>query len=269
MYTLKQWDSVCCQLSKNHNNFIKAESLHENDMEMFTLLKHDVECKSYNALEVARVEAKYGIVSTFFIHSYFLYNESDIENFKDILALGHEIGYHYDVLDLNGGDWNLAKKQFQDDILLFKEKLNVNVRSICPHGNPTIKRNGWNSNKDFFKSEEIQGLYPLLIDVVNDFDKIENGVYISDAGYQLNLISDIKYNDSYQSLDQLISIESMISLKNNKLISVHPHRIEGTVITLLLRKSTFFIFRFIYKKLSKSNALKQLLSPLFKLAKRF
>ena len=30
------------------------------------------------------------------------------------------------------------------------------IKTICPHGNPLLERNGWSSNKDFLRSSEIR-----------------------------------------------------------------------------------------------------------------
>ena len=71
--------------------------------------------------------------------------------------MGHEITYHYDVLDSNRGNFKLAIEAFSNDIKRFK-KYGFDVQTVCPHGNPVMIRDGWESNKDFFREQKVQKL---------------------------------------------------------------------------------------------------------------
>jgi peptidoglycan/xylan/chitin deacetylase (PgdA/CDA1 family) len=69
--------------------------------ERFILWRHDVDFSMHAALRLARIEAEEGVKATYFIniHSEF-YNafERDVsDRVRDIIALGHELGVHFDA----------------------------------------------------------------------------------------------------------------------------------------------------------------------------
>ena len=65
------------------------------------------------------------------------------------------------------------------------------VSTVCPHGNPIINRDGWSSNKDFFRDTDISKMFPDILDIVVHLPSRlgNNYVYISDAGYSWKIIS--------------------------------------------------------------------------------
>lgn len=67
----------------------------------FLLVRHDVDFSLNIALEIAKIEAELGIKSTFFLnpHSdfYNLLEQSQSEIVKQIMALGHDLGLHFDA----------------------------------------------------------------------------------------------------------------------------------------------------------------------------
>lgn len=62
----------------------------------FILLRHDVEAKYENALQMARIQHSRGIRGTYYFRIYGKNGHSAV--IREIAALGHEIGYHYDDL---------------------------------------------------------------------------------------------------------------------------------------------------------------------------
>jgi predicted ATP-grasp superfamily ATP-dependent carboligase len=107
------------------------------------ILRHDVDKKPKQALEMAEIEAEYNINSTF----YFRMNDEVFEPsiIKQIVDLGHEVGYHYEVLDKAKGDLKKAIRIFKDELALFREL--CDVKTVCMHGNPLTpwdNREIWN-----------------------------------------------------------------------------------------------------------------------------
>lgn len=126
--------TVCAYLEQRHN---RGMNLHH-----FAIMRHDIDRKIGNALRMAELEHAMGIHSTY----YFRYPSTfrpDI--IREIDALGHEIGYHYEVLSKAKGDPEKA-------ILLFKQELCdmrevCEIKTICMHGNPMSRyddRDLWN-----------------------------------------------------------------------------------------------------------------------------
>ena len=66
------------------------------------ILRHDVDRKPKRALRMARIESDVGVRSTYYFRST---KEAFIpEIMKEIEKMGHEVGYHYEVLVKSKGD---------------------------------------------------------------------------------------------------------------------------------------------------------------------
>ena len=78
------------------------------------IMRHDVDSNPSNALLVARIEKENGIRSTF----YFRTNSTvfDEKIIKEIYSLGHEIGYHYEVLAKCRGEIRKAMHIFREEL---------------------------------------------------------------------------------------------------------------------------------------------------------
>jgi hypothetical protein len=111
------------------------------------ILRHDVDREINRNLEMAKIEYRYGIRSTY----YFRHVE---DTFKpdvivQIAKMGHEIGFHYEVMDKANGNPEKAIEIFQkelEDLRKVTEKI-TEIHTACMHGNP-LKR--W-SNRDLWK----------------------------------------------------------------------------------------------------------------------
>jgi len=99
------------------------------------ILRHDVDRLPGRALRMAQIEAENGVAAT-----YYFRNKPHVlkrEIVRAISNLGHEIGYHYEVLSDANGDIDRARA-------LFNQSLET-LRSICPiqtatmHGRPLSK----------------------------------------------------------------------------------------------------------------------------------
>ena len=64
------------------------------------ILRHDIDFSPAKALEIARLEYEIGVFSTFFVmlksKIYSMQDNNNIEIIKSIIALGHDIGLHFD-----------------------------------------------------------------------------------------------------------------------------------------------------------------------------
>jgi len=106
------------------------------------LLRHDVDRRPENALHMAEIESMYNIRSTY----YFRFTKSVFKPniMRQIEKAGHEIGYHYEVLDKARGDMTKAGRLF--DFELAQMRSLVDIRTVCMHGNPLSP---WD-NRDFW-----------------------------------------------------------------------------------------------------------------------
>ena len=60
-------------------------------------MRHDVDRKPENALKMAEIERQFGIFGTYYFRSTKEVFKAEI--MQEIEKMGHEVGYHYEVLD--------------------------------------------------------------------------------------------------------------------------------------------------------------------------
>lgn len=99
------------------------------------ILRHDVDRKPKRALRMARLENEAGIQSTY----YFRLTREVFrpEIMQEIEKLGHEVGYHYEVLVKAKGDFAEAMHIFRNELMNIRK--HVDIRTICSHGSPLSK----------------------------------------------------------------------------------------------------------------------------------
>lgn len=135
-------------------------------------LRHDVDKKPQNSLKTARIERDLGWKAVYYFRA--VPESWDDSIIREISALGHEIGYHYESLTTCNGDKEAAYRDFCDNL----EKLRklAPVTSICMHGSPKSK---WDS-RDLWKQFDYHQLgietEPYLD---TDFSQV---FYLTDTG---------------------------------------------------------------------------------------
>ncbi|MDR2684448.1 MAG: hypothetical protein LBB53_03585 [Prevotellaceae bacterium] len=144
--------------------------------EKFVILRHDVDLKAENSLETAKIEHSLNIRASYYFR---VVPQSDKPHIiKQIAALGHEIGYHYEDLSLFKGDTKKAAAHFEKNLAYFREF--YPVRTICMHGSPTSKFD----NRDIWKSINYRNFGIIgepYFDI--DFNKV---FYLTDTGRTWN-----------------------------------------------------------------------------------
>ncbi len=120
------------------------------------ILRHDVDRLSGNALVFARMQQERGIRATYYFRV--VPGSLDPDIIREISSLGHEIGYHYEDLDLAYRALRRSEKPVDQKLLLsrgielFREHLSLlreiaPVSTICMHGSPLSPYD----NKDLWK----------------------------------------------------------------------------------------------------------------------
>jgi hypothetical protein len=270
-FTYREWERFCSQFGCRYN-FIRGDAIPQQlPNSSWVCIKHDVETDVGKALDLARIERKYKIQSTYYVQSYLL--KDNVKALNEILELGHEIAYHYDVMDANGGDMKLALVEFVNTVASFEES-GFAIKTVCPHGNPLIIRNGWSSNKDFFRDRGVANRFSNIFDIVVQGGEVikKNYSYISDAGYSWKSIGNVESNDISNSGDAEIAnhmeFEALLESCENTIISTHPHRWHKTRASALLQRIVFKSLKFTAGKLSKLPMLKRIMSRFYYLAKK-
>ena len=172
-FTLKAYRELLTAFMDAGYRFLTFEEfIARKDGEGTVVLRHDVDEKAWNALAMARVEHSLGVKSTYFFR---IVRQSNVpEVIKEIVNLGHEIGYHYEDLAMSEGDMGKAIASFEQNLNYFRQY--YPVKSVCMHGSSTSKydnRTIWNERK--LEDYGLVGEPYLSV----DFNKI---YYLTDIG---------------------------------------------------------------------------------------
>ncbi len=139
-FTMTLYKQLLHSLIELEHSFKTLEAYIQSPLEKIVIIRHDVDLIPQNALEMAKIENELGIRASYYFR--IVSDVFDKEIIKKIAEMGHEIGYHYEVLSKTKG--NLSK-----GIELFKNELNefrkiVDIKTISMHGSPLSK---WDSRK--------------------------------------------------------------------------------------------------------------------------
>ena len=191
--------------------------------EKFVIVRHDVDRRPEQAMKMAEIEKEFGITSTYYFRTTASVFKPDI--IRAIKELGHEVGYHYEVLDR-------AKGNFEDAIELFKDELNefrklCEIKTICMHGNPLSP---WD-NRDLWKKYDFKDFGIIGEPYLSiDYRKV---LYLTDTGRNWNSRFSVKDVVDVDSVSHVKCTDDVIDLVKNGAseqicISTHPERWSDT-----------------------------------------
>jgi hypothetical protein len=135
------------------------------------ILRHDVDVSANKALRMAEIEHVMGICSTY----YFRYPQTfDTKIMCKIQGMGHEVGYHYAVLDKAKGDIHKAIAIFKYELEEFRQY--VDVKTISMHGGVLTRHD----NRSIWSAYNLHD-YDLLGEAYLSID-FNNVAYFTDTG---------------------------------------------------------------------------------------
>lgn len=274
IFTYNRWDTFCRELSLKELQSIPVKDIVPSAPQ-YVVLKHDVETDLKKAYRLATIEHKYGHRGSYYVQAYLMHDAANIRLLQVMQQMGHEISYHYDVMDSCKGDLNKAIQEFADNKQLF-EKNGFAISTVCQHGNPVVERVGYTSNRDFFRSNLVRALYPKIRDVMVNLksDVPTDFTYYSDAGRVFKMIYDPLNNDivnsddknvAYQNLDKLLEV---LNFDKGIIISTHPHRWCGSAFGYLAKTYMFKVIRTTAKAMMRIPLAKRIMSQYYYLAKK-
>lgn len=172
-FTHKKYAELCSAISNSsYLSMSVGKYLCEGTKNKVIILRHDVDCKIKNSLKIAKIEREEGLTSTYYIRMARKVFKPD--TIREIGELGHEIGYHYEVLDKAKGNYEKAIEIFKDELTELRKICDVGT--ICMHGNPLTRWDNRDLWKHYnFKEFGINGEAYLSIDY-------SDVVYFSDTG---------------------------------------------------------------------------------------
>ena len=212
-FTLIQYDAL-------------LEALKSYDFETL-ILRHDVDLLPGNSLRTACLEAEKEMYGIYYFRA--VPESWDEGIIREIAALGHEVGYHYESLTTCDGDVDKAYADFCKNLEALRKL--VPVRSICMHGSP---RSPYDS-KDIWKKYDYKALgiesEPYLD---TDFSKV---FYLTDTGrrwdgYKVSVRDKIpQYQDewtarglTFHSTEDVIDGLRRGVIPKDLMVTVHPQR---------------------------------------------
>jgi hypothetical protein len=221
-FTLKKYTQLCeaIVLSSYASRTIE-EFLSQDQPDKSMILRHDIDRKPDRAVKMALIEHEHGIMSTYYFRTVKEVFQPDI--IRNIAHLGHEIGYHYEVLDKAKGDVKKAIEIFGQELTDIREI--APIKTICMHGNPLtswVNRDLWTDYS--FDDFGITGEAYLSI----DFKKVS---YFTDTGRAWNsskhsvkdIVAHKNFTGNIKSTDDLVNIVRE-GKQQNICILVHPNR---------------------------------------------
>ncbi|MFP4026061.1 MAG: hypothetical protein ACLFVR_16185 [Thiohalospira sp.] len=227
-FTEKMYQQILVALKNNGysfmriQDFLKAEKLPEK----FVVIRHDVDLSPVVQLRFAKIEEELDVFSSY----YFRYIEEIFkpEIMDDIYKIGHEIGYHYEVITKTKGDKEKAVELFKTELDEFKKRWDT--QTICPHGgsfNPEFNAYNLssiikNTPKFLFNKKSLFSNwvnfniwenyrfedFGLLGDAYDSID-FKNILYLSDTG--------MSWKKKYKRLDHVDSeVNKTVDVKNSR-----------------------------------------------------
>jgi hypothetical protein len=226
-FTLKAYSRYLDAIQKSYPLILRFDRYFKFDAkpDSFCLIRHDVDRKAKNALQMAKLEHAAGIVSTYFFRTKkHTFNANIV---SAIAAMGHEIGYHYESLSDAKGDMQRAIEDFESNLQRLRNI--APVATVCMHGRPLSAHD----NKTLWEiaehHEKLIHQYQVLGEAYLDIDYTDIA-YISDTGRNWTSLK-ANRRDHVQSdisLD-LRSGQNLLNYLNNRphpklLFLAHPER---------------------------------------------
>lgn len=275
IFTYKKWENFCRKLKERGRQSIPACEVTANTSS-YLVLKHDVETNVPRAYKMAQIEQTYGHRGSYYVQAYLLENESNIKLLAEMQAMGHEISYHYDVMDSCHGNMDDAMAEFEKNRERFEQN-GFAIKTVCQHGNPVVERVGYTSNRDFFRSDRVRARYPQISDIMVNYKEAvgTDYLYFSDAGRIFKQIYDPLTNDlvnsddkniPYQNLNELLSA---LSEERGNIVSTHPHRWCASALLYTVKACIFRVVKAVAKLLIKIPFMKKFMGKYYHLAKKF
>ena len=172
-FTREKYRHLLAQLIDSGYEFITFPEYCEGKLpQRFVILRHDVDLKPQNSLEVAKDEQQLGARASYYFRA--VPESWDETIINKIAFIGHEIGYHYESLTTCKGDVHKAFYDFKVNLERLRKL--VPVTTICMHGSPSSPYD----SKDLWKTYDYKSLdiigEPYLS---TDFSKM---LYMTDTG---------------------------------------------------------------------------------------
>ena len=172
-FPLSHYCELLAGLKENGYTLAPVRSYFENPREHAVYLRHDVDRLPSRAVRMAQAENALGIASAYYFRStkQGTFPEAAVQAIE---RLGHEIGYHYEVVTRYGAGSAEAVEAFARDLASLR-KLS-DVKTVAAHGSPLSGA----TNIGYARGLDRSAL-GLLGEPQTDFD-FSRVLYVTDTG---------------------------------------------------------------------------------------
>lgn len=230
-FTIKIYIELLDELLKAGYNFQTFSEFLENPAKKVILLRHDVEARYENSLELAQIQKKLNIRGTYYFR--LQPKHYDLQIIEKIHDLGHETGYHYDDLSFCKGNYTQAIERFEKNLKILRSV--VPVSTVCMEGAPRSKFD----NRDLWTQYNLRD-FEIKNEPYFDLD-FQNVLYLTDTGRRWDGKMSLRDNPEFflsQNKNENISIPELKvkttkdiirsiasgTMKGQVMLTIHPQR---------------------------------------------
>jgi len=172
-FSLDKYQELCEVLAEHYRICTVFEYLSEKPEGNIAVVRHDVDRNIKNALHMAEREHHQGIRSSYYFRYPYTFRPEVLTRIRN---LGHEIGYHYEVLSKTNGNFEKAVALFSSELAEFRKICPVDT--ICMHGSPLSKYN----NRDLWSRYDFR-TYGIIGEAFLSFEQDAGDLqYLTDTG---------------------------------------------------------------------------------------
>ena len=216
-FSHKIFSHLVSEFKQHGYQFQTFESYLNAPLPKSVIIRHDIDVLAVSALPFIRIERELGVSASYYFRTIKGVYKPSV--FRDVVASGHELGYHYEDLARNAGDIEKALDDFSRHLALFRKY--YPVRTVCMHGSSGSQFD----NRSMWKSRSFAD-YNLLGEpyLSLDFDSV---LYLSDTSKRWNGKAvalrdkvESKFNFSFTTTWDIIN--NMAQLPDHIMLTIHP-----------------------------------------------
>lgn len=221
-FTLQSYQKLISILIDENYRFQTFEEFLAAPLKKSIILRHDVDLRPQNSLTFAKIQYAHGIKGVYYFRA--VPESWDEMVIREIAALGHEIGYHYECLTTCNGDIRKGIMDFEKNLRALREI--VPVSTICMHGSPMSKYD----SKDLWKTYSYRD-FGIIGEPYFDID-FNRVFYLTDTGRRWNgekvsvrdKVSANPYPFSFKTTHEIIEALTEGVLPTQIMFTFHPQR---------------------------------------------
>lgn len=223
-FTVRKYSAILDAIISNYDTYTIVDWINSKSEKGF-VIRHDVDRRNKNALLIAKLENEKNVRSTY----YFRVSTFDAAIVKEISDMGHDIGYHYEDLTSNKGNFEKAIKSFEANLKNMREQSGLDISTIAMHGRWISRYD----NRDLWSRYNLDN-YGIICEVFLSIDYTDS-YYITDTGRNWNSNSvnirdkvDTGLTVNFSSSNELIRFINSGNADRIFLVT-HPERWEENI----------------------------------------